>query len=270
MTPADRPGDYVQAMMDSGATICRPGAPRLPGVPARRIVSPRQSGAPDRFPPAQGQAIAPAPHGIAWWIEQNGAIWLVRRPAKGMLGGMVALPGPEWSEKPPAVRPLAHVSHGFTHFTLDLHIVARADPPAKAGGSRSISSPKRGCRRSIARRSRPCSISGGPLPPDPFFSAPDSIAPTACAPIRRPSPSCTAMTRLGSSSGRMARPRSTNRADCVGSRSKDPRRCSWGSTTAIRRDFPPCPTATRPPPPMRISAAGLARRQERPRRSRPH
>jgi A/G-specific adenine glycosylase len=65
---------------------------------------------------------------VAWWIERNRAVWLVRRPAKGMLGGMAALPGPEWSDHRPDALALATVSHGFTHFTLDLHIVARVDP----------------------------------------------------------------------------------------------------------------------------------------------
>ena len=131
MTPADRPGDYVQAMMDLGATICRPRKPACPACPLAEDCLARQSGAPERFPQPKARRLRPHRHGVAWWTEQNGAIWLVRRPAKGMLGGMVALPGPEWSEKPPAVRPLAHVSHGFTHFTLDLHIVVRADPPGE-------------------------------------------------------------------------------------------------------------------------------------------
>jgi A/G-specific adenine glycosylase len=72
--------------------------------------------------------LRPHRHGVAWWIERNGAIWLVRRPARGMLGGMAALPGPEWNDDRPAVQPLASVSHGFTHFTLDLHIITQTKP----------------------------------------------------------------------------------------------------------------------------------------------
>jgi A/G-specific adenine glycosylase len=45
-----------------------------------------------------------------------------------MLGGMAALPGPEWSDKPPSQPAAATISHGFTHFTLDLHIATKADP----------------------------------------------------------------------------------------------------------------------------------------------
>lgn len=55
-------------------------------------------------------------------------VWLVRRPTKGMLGGMAALPGPDWGDELPARPALATVSHGFTHFTLDLHVIAGTDP----------------------------------------------------------------------------------------------------------------------------------------------
>jgi A/G-specific adenine glycosylase len=59
-------------------------------------------------------------HGIAWWIERDGQVWLVRRPASGLLGGMAALPGTEWTETPPPPnRQLATVRHVFTHFSLD-------------------------------------------------------------------------------------------------------------------------------------------------------
>jgi len=128
MTPAARPGDYTQAMMDLGATICRPKNPECTACPLAGDCLARQSGAPERFPRPKARRSRPHRYGVAWWTEQDGAIWLVRRPAKGMLGGMTALPGPEWSEEPPAVRPLVRVSHGFTHFTLDLNIVAHADP----------------------------------------------------------------------------------------------------------------------------------------------
>ena len=128
MTPTHRPGDYTQAIMDLGATICRPKRPDCLACPLAENCFARQSGSPERFPAPKERRLRPHRHGIAWWIEGDGAIWLVRRPAKGMLGGMAALPGPEWSEEPPAVRPLARVSHAFSHFTLDLHIVARADP----------------------------------------------------------------------------------------------------------------------------------------------
>ncbi|HYC95129.1 MAG TPA: A/G-specific adenine glycosylase [Sphingomicrobium sp.] len=128
MTPADRPGDFAQAVMDVGATICRPRNPGCSACPLADGCLARASGAPESFPAPKAKRLRPHRHGVAWWIERNGAVWLVRRPAKGMLGGMTALPGPEWGDAPPAVRPLASVSHGFTHFTLDMQIVVRAEP----------------------------------------------------------------------------------------------------------------------------------------------
>ena len=128
MTPADRPGDFAQAMMDLGATICRPKRPDCAACPLASDCQAFASGNPEAFPAPKTKRERPHRHGLAWWIERDGAVWLVRRPAKGMLGGMAALPGPDWSDRPPPAPVLATVSHGFTHFTLDLHIAARSNP----------------------------------------------------------------------------------------------------------------------------------------------
>jgi A/G-specific adenine glycosylase len=128
MTPADRPGDFAQALMDLGATICRSKSPACAACPLAHGCIARESGAPERFLAPKSRRLRPHRHGLAWWIERGDAIWLVRRPAKGMLGGMAALPGPDWRDDPPDVPGLARVSHGFTHFTLDLHIAARTEP----------------------------------------------------------------------------------------------------------------------------------------------
>jgi A/G-specific adenine glycosylase len=129
MTPEDRPGDFAQAMMDLGATICRPKKPMCGECPLAAECKAFESGDPEAFPAPKAKRHRPHRHGISWWIERDGAIWLVRRPAKGMLGGMACLPGPEWGDAEPTGPRLASVSHGFTHFTLDLHIVAHATPP---------------------------------------------------------------------------------------------------------------------------------------------
>jgi A/G-specific adenine glycosylase len=128
MTPTDRPGDFAQAMMDLGATICRPKNPDCQACPLSTDCVGWASGSPEACPAPKVKRDRPHRHGVAWWIERNGAIWLVRRPAKGMLGGMAALPGPEWIEVPPSTPSIVAVSHGFTHFTLDLHILARVEP----------------------------------------------------------------------------------------------------------------------------------------------
>ena len=128
LTPADRPGDYAQAMMDLGATVCRPRNPACQVCPLANDCLAFASGEPERFPAPKLKRERPHRHGTAYWIERDGAVWLVRRPAKSLLGGMMALPGPEWSAERPREPGFATVHHGFTHFTLDLHLVARAEP----------------------------------------------------------------------------------------------------------------------------------------------
>ena len=125
MIPARNSGDFAQAMMDLGATICRPMAPNCPACPLNRDCVARASGTPEAYPAPTAKRVRPLRHGIAQWIERDGAVWLVRRPPKGMLGGMAALPGGEWTDQPQPLcaPPLARVRHVFTHFALDLAVV---------------------------------------------------------------------------------------------------------------------------------------------------
>jgi A/G-specific adenine glycosylase len=131
MTPADRAGDFAQAMMDLGATICRPRAPDCPACPLRDDCAALASGTPEAFPEPKAKQARPTRHGIARWIERDGALWLVRRPPTGMLGGMAALPGPEWTDEAPLLPspPLAHVRHIFSHFALELAVVSGGEEP---------------------------------------------------------------------------------------------------------------------------------------------
>ncbi len=128
--PAGRSGDFTQAMMDLGATICRPKAPHCGACPLRNDCAAVASGTPEAFPAPKTRRVRPLKHGIAWWIERDGHVWLVRRPAKGMLGGMAALPGDDWTEAPVPSEPrrLGIVRHVFTHFALELEIVCHSRP----------------------------------------------------------------------------------------------------------------------------------------------
>jgi A/G-specific adenine glycosylase len=131
MTPAGRAGDFAQAMMDLGATICRPKAPDCPACPLRSECAAHASGTPEAFPEPRAKRTRPTRHGIARWIERDGALRLVRRPSKGMLGGMAALPGSEWTDEtqPLPSPPLARVRHVFSHFALELTVVSGGEAP---------------------------------------------------------------------------------------------------------------------------------------------
>jgi A/G-specific adenine glycosylase len=128
MMEGQRPGDVVQALMDLGAAVCRPRQPRCGACPLQADCAAYASGDPEAIPMRRQRKARPHRHGVAWWIERGGHVWRVRRPANGLLGGMAALPGSEWSEAPPAADPLASVRHVFTHFSLDLGIELRSEP----------------------------------------------------------------------------------------------------------------------------------------------
>ena len=131
--PKGQAGDFAQALMDLGATICRPREPRCADCPLRTDCSGFALGTPEAFPARPLKKPRPHRFGIAWWCCRDDRLWLVRRPPEGLLGGMAALPGGEWSEAEIRGNPVAVVRHGFTHFTLDLALIVRAEPPPGEG-----------------------------------------------------------------------------------------------------------------------------------------
>ena len=127
--PTARPGDFVQAVMDLGATVCRPRNPRCRECPLSADCAAFATGVPESFPERRLRAARPHRHGVAYWVERGGSVWLVRRPARGVLGGMAALPGSDWTDASPArLNAIGIVRHVFTHFSLDLAIVPRGEP----------------------------------------------------------------------------------------------------------------------------------------------
>ena len=128
ITPTGKSGDLAQALMDLGATICRPKAPQCNACPISADCAAFASGAPERFPLPKPRARRPVRFGLAYWIEQDDRLWLVRRPAKGLLGGMAALPGSEWADERLPDMGSHIVRHVFTHFALELGLERRSAP----------------------------------------------------------------------------------------------------------------------------------------------
>ena len=131
LAPAARPGDFAQAMMDLGATICTSRQPRCLLCPLTAQCAGQALG-PEQFPVKPLKKAKSKRRGQAFWIKQGEAVWLVRRAAKGMLGGMLALPDDGWSARgngsgvPPLQGqwvPAGIVRHSFTHFDLDLQLM---------------------------------------------------------------------------------------------------------------------------------------------------
>ena len=138
----DRPGDWAQALMDLGATVCRPGRPFCERCPLTAWCAAFQSGDPQRYPLKTRKAERPRRHGVAWVLrDDRGQVALMRRPAKGLLGGMLGLPTSEWGEAvPDAAAPViadwreaGAVEHVFTHFALTLSVRV-ADTGGGEGG----------------------------------------------------------------------------------------------------------------------------------------
>jgi A/G-specific adenine glycosylase len=132
MLPDGRTGDFTQAMMDLGATICRPKAPMCNKCPLQPHCLAFRNGQPEHYPALKVRRQRPHKYGAAYWTERNGEVWLVRRPPKGMLGGMAALPGSEWTDATVQdLNSIGTVRHVFTHFSLDLQVVLRSEPAAE-------------------------------------------------------------------------------------------------------------------------------------------
>ncbi len=138
LVPEQRAGDFAQAMMDLGATICIPRRPRCVLCPWRLSCTVAASGIAEELPARAEKAERPIRYGIAFWLTRpDGAVLLRRRPEKGLLGGMIEIPSTPWRAVPwehadavGAAPAPAHwaplpgiVRHGFTHFLLELAVV---------------------------------------------------------------------------------------------------------------------------------------------------
>ncbi len=133
LTPPVRAGDFAQAMMDLGATICTPREPACAICPLVELCAARRAGIAAELPRKLAKKPRPSRQGTAFWLERDGHVLLVRRPARGLLGGMRALPSGPWTAADPGLadapieadwREIGIVDHVFTHFALKLRLVA--------------------------------------------------------------------------------------------------------------------------------------------------
>ena len=135
LTPAQRPGDYAQAVMDLGATICSPRSPACGICPWRTPCAARIAGTAAELPKKSPKKAKPIRHGTVYLARRTNGAWLLEtRPDKGLLGGMLGWPGSDWvdiSAPLPAGTPPIHtdwqklageVRHTFTHFHLILEV----------------------------------------------------------------------------------------------------------------------------------------------------
>ena len=147
LTPESRPGDYAQAVMDLGATICTPRSPRCLLCPWSDLCTGRDIAA--ELPKRAPKKARPMRRGMVFWLTRtDGAVLLRRRPEKGLLGGMMETPSTDWREGPLVTQAEAEieaplpardwrllpglVEHGFTHFRLELCVLAgmaTGEPP---------------------------------------------------------------------------------------------------------------------------------------------
>ena len=133
----DRPGDWAQALMDLGATVCRPKAPLCDRCPLAETCKALAQGDPETYPRKTAKAQRPHRQGVAYVLIQGDRVGLVRRPDRGLLGGMLALPSSDWGPAPveggapakAAWRSAGQIVHVFTHFSLTLRVM-RADGAA--------------------------------------------------------------------------------------------------------------------------------------------
>jgi A/G-specific adenine glycosylase len=141
-----RPGDFTQALMDLGATICTPRRPVCPLCPLRDFCQAAARLSPEDWPRKAAKPVRPERCGAAFFLRRGDAVLLRTRPAHGLLGGMSEVPGTLWTgdynladalrEAPMLAdyrRLDSRVSHQFTHFNLTLDIfVADVGRGAKA------------------------------------------------------------------------------------------------------------------------------------------
>ncbi|HEY1454766.1 MAG TPA: A/G-specific adenine glycosylase [Roseiarcus sp.] len=140
LAPGRRAGDFAQALMDIGATICRPRNPDCSSCPLARDCAAFRTGKPEAYPRRAGARMKPRREGAVFFARRaDGAFLARRRPAHGLLASTVELPGTPWTSEGPrgelaSLGPViaswrrlpGSVEQAFTHFALTLTVYAGA------------------------------------------------------------------------------------------------------------------------------------------------
>ncbi|MFD1197701.1 A/G-specific adenine glycosylase [Brucella gallinifaecis] len=140
LTPHDRPGDFAQAVMDLGATICTPHRPACAICPVNDGCEALAHHDPETFPVKAPKAPKPVRSGAAFIaIADDGAILLRKRKGEGLLAGMSEVPGSRWTARidgdtttqsapfPAHWKPVGNITHIFTHFELRLSVYSASN-----------------------------------------------------------------------------------------------------------------------------------------------
>jgi len=147
LLPPRRAGDFAQALMDLGATICSPKNPACALCPWTESCLARASGDQETFPRKAPKRAGKLRRGAAFVaLRADGRVLLRQRPEKGLLGSMTEVPGSEWTHdfeiatalaaaprlraKPKWQKLAGVVTHVFTHFPLELTVFVAQVPRA--------------------------------------------------------------------------------------------------------------------------------------------
>lgn len=128
-TPQDRPGDFAQAVMDIGSTICKPRNPKCDLCPLSPLCAAFAAGDPENFPQKTIKAAKPKRTGTIWVLYDGDAVLTLTRPASGLLGGTLALPSAGWDKSPEPALPavewthVGNLKHVFTHFEAEVDVM---------------------------------------------------------------------------------------------------------------------------------------------------
>ena len=133
LLPNKRCGDFTEALMELGALVCRPKIPLCEECPFLETCKAYKLKNVESFPLKHLKEKMPTRYTTAFIIcRQDGALWLRKRPSKGLLGGMMEVPTTPWIEVKNAKQKTC-VKHTFTHFHLEATLCYRDKPPDRDG-----------------------------------------------------------------------------------------------------------------------------------------